>query len=351
MKRLASRLLATSLAALMLLGLTACQKEVQPPYVSRLPQELEPYALAWQLDAPELAERRGEIHYYFMAGEGMVINAASDYPEKWGDATLVVFPNGETMLIDAAMGAYAPVLVENLRRLGVEKLDYLFISHPHDDHSYGALVEGGVLDSFEVGMAYHSGLVNAAWSKYSLPEIFAGRGIPAQELKAGDVLTIGGVELKVFSPEDCTGGVTAKGSTNINNLSLVVRFTYGEHTALFTGDIYVERERELVLQYGRELDVDLLKMPHHGTEVSNSRDFAKVTSPEIAVAMGRRMVQKENYYYYAAEGARVLMDEHDGYIHISSDGKTMTYETSRQRLIDTPLKQQYAALDKWAGLE
>lgn len=346
MRKLTLRILSLCMAILMAACLTACgAPETPEPEPIEVPKEYARHVSPWELDVAQDAIDNQTMEFYFMSDLG------STQPGKWGDACLVVFPNGETMLIDAAMGAYAPVLVENLRRLGVEKLDYLFISHPHDDHSYGALVEGGVLDSFEVGTAYHSGLVNAAWSKYSLPEIFAGRGIPAQELKAGDVLTIGGVELKVFSPEDCTGGVTAKGSTNINNLSLVVRFTYGEHTALFTGDIYVERERELVLQYGRELDVDLLKMPHHGTEVSNSRDFAKVTSPEIAVAMGRRMVQKENYYYYAAEGARVLMDEHDGYIHISSDGKTMAYETSRQRLIDTPLKQQYAALDKWAGLE
>ena len=334
------------LAVVLLLCLWGCAPKAEEP-----PLPDSPFAIRWQVDAPAEAQRRGEIHYYFMAGEGMTITANSDYPEKWGDATLVVFPNGETMLIDAAMGNYAPVLVENLRRLGVEKLDYLLISHPHDDHSYGALVEGGVLDSFPVGKAYHSGLVNANWSKYSLPDVFRERGIPAEELKMGDELTIGGVHLKVLSPEDCTGGVTAKGSTNINNLSLVIRFDYQEHSALFPGDIYVERESNLIRQWGSTLDVDLLKMPHHGTEVSNSQPFAKVTSPEIAVAMGRRAVQRDNYYYYAAEGTRVLIDELDGYIHVSSDGKTMQYETSRERVLDTPLKQQYGALDAWAGLD
>ena len=343
--RLRKRILTLLAAMLLLPYFGGCAPKSETP----LPEDS--VVIPWETDATKEARRRGEIHYYFMAGEGMVITADSEYPEKWGDSTLVVFPNGETMLIDAAMGNYAPVLVENLRRLGVEKLDYLLISHPHDDHSYGALVEGGVLDSFEVGKVYHSGLVNAGWSKYSLPDIFCERGIPAEELKAGDERTIGGVRLRILSPEDCTGGVTAKGSTNVNNLSLVVRFDYGEHSALFTGDIYVAREEELIRQWGRTLDVDLLKMPHHGTEVSNSQSFAKVTSPEIAVAMGRRAVQRENYYYYAAEGTRVLMDEHDGYIHVSSDGKTMKYETSRERVIDTDLKRQYAALDEWGGIK
>ena len=67
-----------------------------------------------------------------MAGNGLVIDTANEKGqiEKWGDSCLVVFPNGETMLIDAADYRYTPVLMENLKRLGVEKLDYIMLSHP-----------------------------------------------------------------------------------------------------------------------------------------------------------------------------------------------------------------------------
>ena len=170
MKRSIPQLLAVLLAALMLLSLTACGGK------SDLPEEYEPYAIDWKVDVPAKARRNSEIHYYFMAGEGMIVDAETQYPEKWGDATLVVFPNGEAMLIDDGMAVYAPVLVENLRRLGVEKLDYLLISHPHNDHAHAAFPDGGVLDSIEVGKSCHSGLVNLKWEKYvALPMAFRWR--------------------------------------------------------------------------------------------------------------------------------------------------------------------------------
>lgn len=339
MNKLQKKILCAILMLALMLPLAACGEE------SELPEEYETYVIPWEVDAPAQAKKDGRIHYYFMAGEGMIIDPDSQYPEKWGDSTLIVFPSGETMLIDTGMEVYAPVLVENLRRLGVKKLDYLVFSHPHDDHAHAAFPEGGVLDSIEVGKIYHSGLVNENWKKYIMVDECAAYGVPVEILKKGDVLEIGGVRMEVLHPEDCTGR-TSGSTPEINNLSLVIRFDYGEHSSLFTGDIYVETEKDLVLEYKDGLDVDLLKMPHHGTEISNCQAFARMTSPEIAVAMGRRTVLRENYYYYAAEGTRVLIDEHDGYIHVSSDGSDLIYETSRERVIDTELEEQYAALDE-----
>lgn len=330
MKRLASRLLATSLAALMLLGLTACQKEVQPPYVSRLPQELEPYALAWQLDAPELAERRGEIHYYFMAGEGMVINAASDYPEKWGDATLVVFPNGETMLIDSGKTDLGKLMVWNLKRMGIEKLDYVLITHHHDDHCYG-LMYGGILDEFEIGQFYHNEVYLSGYSDPQfMDKAIAAKGIPSQTLKAGDKLSFGEVQMEVLWPKPEDVGITVS-NNELNDYSMVMRFDYKDTSALFTGDIFVKVEEELVNMYGDKLDVDLLKIPHHGAMSSSSELFANAVTPKVAVATGYQAMAAQLYARYTATGSKVYLDFCDGYVHVTSDGTDMTWETSRER--------------------
>ena len=64
---------------------------------------IEAYLIPWEVSAAETAAADGTLHFYFMAGEGMVVNpnSASSAPEKWGDSCLVAFPNGQLMLIDA----------------------------------------------------------------------------------------------------------------------------------------------------------------------------------------------------------------------------------------------------------
>lgn len=120
------------------------------------------------------------VNYYFMSGEGKTMDTSAKVALKQGDCCLVVFPNGETMLIDVAMKEYYPILEHNLKRLGITHIDYVLLSHPHDDHC-GGLWEGAVkgswnstiknydyaestlLRTFSVDEVFHSGLKNSGW--------------------------------------------------------------------------------------------------------------------------------------------------------------------------------------------
>jgi len=139
------RVFALLLCALMTLSLAACAEDP----MADVPEELRAYVIPWKLDVSQNAADKKEIHFYFMSGEHMLIdpNNEKGQVEKWGDSCLVVFPNGETMLIDAAFGVYTPVLMQNLKRLGITELDYAVLSHPHTDH-YGSARD--VLENVEV---------------------------------------------------------------------------------------------------------------------------------------------------------------------------------------------------------
>jgi len=311
---------------LALLVLTGC---------GQTPSEYEAYLSPWKLNAAAEAKQTQEMRFYFMAGEGLRMGEESD-PEKWGDSCLIVFPDGQTMLIDTGMAAYAPVLVENLHRLGVKKLDYLVISHPHDDHAYGALTEGGILDSFPVGKAFCNGAYNSNWSDpQALEKALRKHDVPWQAWRKGDSLDIGPVHASVLWPTEAEGQTYTR-TEDINDSSLVLRFDYGEFSALFTGDIYRTAEWKLLEQDSAALDVDLLKIPHHGNQTSSSADFAAAVSPELAVATGRLAMTTTIYYTYTKNGARVCFDFCDGYISAAAkaDG-TLTAQTSRARTVTT----------------
>lgn len=109
---------------------------------------------------------------------------------------------------------------------------------------------------------------------------------------------------------------------------MVIRFDYGEHSSMFTADIYTATENKLRAMYTNgELDVDFMKVPHHGIGQS-SLAFLEAVTPEIAVATGYQTISSDITSRYNTVGATLLEDLYHGYIHIFSgtDG-VMSVET------------------------
>ena len=298
----------------------------------------------WTYDVVQKAVEENKLHYYFMSGEWHAYSGGSSEPEKWGDSCLIVFPDGQTMLIDSGVSQYGPILVENLQRMGITRIDHLVITHPHSDHQNGAFHQSnrkgnGVLDLFDIGKVYYRGGYDSKNMEASqlVETVCTQRNLPLEILEMGDTLQIGEVSIQVLWPavgtsEKDTTGVNAAAA---NNASIVLRFDYQDHSALFTGDIYAEKEADLMELHGELLDVDLLKAPHHGNGItSNSEEFLAAVSPEIAVATGFENIQSRVAQRFTDVGATLLGDRTCGYIHITADGTDeMTYETSRQEAL------------------
>ena len=335
------RILAFVLLALMTLSLAACAEDP----MADVPEELRAYVIPWKLDVSQNAADKKEIHFYFMSGEHMLIDANNEkgQVEKWGDSCLVCFPNGETMLIDAAFGVYTPVLMQNLKRLGITELDHAVISHPHTDHYQGFTEPNGVLATIPVKNFYYSRKSN------DLNAEFQNAGAQLHQLLTGDTLEIGGVKLTVLSPDQhqLDNPTDTNSTSNTNNSSMVLRMDYGEFSALFTGDIYKAEERRLVKEYEGTglLDVDLLKLPHHGDTTSSSTEWANATSPKLGVATGAVSINTTIYMRYAQYAETILHDLNDGYVHVWSDGSdSCQWERSREREVTT--YDKYDAMSK-----
>lgn len=333
-------LLAVCTVLSMLPGCTAAPTPTDAPTETTQPTEtteavVEPMYCPWEYDVSARAE--GKLHYYFMASGGIKANTSTT---KWGDATLIVFPNGETMLVDSGQVGYAPVLLENLRRMGIEKLDYLLLTHSHSDHINGAVTEGGLLDSMPIGLVYISGVYNGKLNLYNdrvedpdiVDKLCKEKGIPVQILQQGDILRFGDIEMHVLWPDKGLVNQMIEGTEEVNNNSLVLRFDFGSHRAMFPGDLYESGEDALEQAYKDDpeaLRAQLLKMPHHGHGTSSSMNFAAAVLPELAIASGYTVVGSKIKSVYNVTGTEVLSDYKNGYIHVVTDGTDMTWETSR----------------------
>lgn len=285
----------------------------------------------------EEARETASMIICFMSGEAAQISggdAASVFGDtKWGDSALIAFPSGDTMLIDGGMSDYAPLLTENLRTLGIDHIDCVMLTHRHDDHYGGLLCPGGVLDSFEVGCIYSSGIYNGKSSDPAKLERIAGeKQIPVQTLACGDSAEFGETVMEVLWPLPGQEGTASSSVEDCNNQSLVVRFTYGEVSALFTGDLYTSGETLLLAEHGAQaLQSDILKIPHHGRQTSSSKDFLEAVSPQIAVATGAIPMDMGTYTKYVQAGAEVYMDLYDGYVQITTDGTDIACVCSKVR--------------------
>lgn len=304
-----------------------------------------PYLCPWTEDVVAQAKQDGRLHYYFMSGEGMLISETQSQKDKWGDSCLIVFPDGQTMLVDSGPKAYGPVLAQNLLRMGITKLDYLLITHPHSDHVNGAfaiqnvLYENGLLNCITVGQVLHRGGYDPDSTNSTLAQRMCDEfGIPIDILEKGDTLNIGGVRMEVIWPLVGAGDTLVSGGVEVNDMSIVMRFDFGEHSSLFTGDLYTSGEAMVLENTEADvLDVDFMKVPHHGYLTSSSVDFLKAVSPELAVSTGCLKIPTRLRDRYADLGIELLDDGLRGYIHVSTDGTDLTYETTRNdEATDTP---------------
>ena len=185
-----------------------------------------------------------------------------------GDATLVVAPNGRTMLIDAGprderFDAGERVVLPHLERFGVQQIDALVVTHPHADHAGGALA---LLRAGVVHTLFHNGdnYSSALWQE-TLAEA-ARQNIPVRVLHAGDTLALDpSVHFQVLSPAE-----TLPHPPETNDASVVLRLAYGQTTALLLGDAQLDAEAHLVARYRPLLAANVVKVGHHGSRTSSA---------------------------------------------------------------------------------
>ena len=295
-----------------------------------------PYLAPWTEDVVAKAKADGKIHYYFMAGEGLHISDGQTYKDKWGDACLIVFPDGQTMLVDSGPLSYAPVLATNLERMGITHLDYLMFTHPHSDHQNGifhdaAILNIGLIDRITIDKVLWRGGYDERADTTLPARVTRDYGIPCEVVERGDVFRIGDVRLEIIWPNAGDGDSLLSGGEEINSMSITMRFDYGEHSALFTGDLYVSGEMNILERVDTELlKADFLKVPHHAYNTSSCSAFLNAVDPDLAVATGRLPVPQVVYNRYEDLGIEMLDDRIYGYIHVTADAEgVMTTETSR----------------------
>jgi len=198
-----------------------------------------------------------------------------------GDAILMEFPGGKHLLIDSGpisqrFNSGEKIVVPLLKRMGISKIDYFVITHPHSDHIGGAQ---SVIKSLRVDSLFMGSLDSTNREVRNLLECAQTRNVGLKEICAGNQIFIDpNVRIYALYP---TQGMSAE--KNLNNSSVVLKIMYGNASILTTGDAGVEVEHKLILRFQDLLSSDVLKVGHHGSISSTSEEFLNIVHPQKAL--------------------------------------------------------------------
>jgi competence protein ComEC len=211
-----------------------------------------------------------------------------------GDSIFIVGPDGSTMLVDAGgpVGALAEA-AEATSRFDVGEevvspylwsrrfrhLDVLALSHAHSDHMGGM---PAVMRNFRPRELWVSIDPNSDAYRALLAEA-KDLGVQVRHFYAGDQVAWGGTQVTILAPE----AWYTNPHDPVNNDSLVMRVQYGKSSVLLEGDAEAPSEREM-LAHDRVAAVTLLKVGHHGSSTSTTKEFLNAAAPKDAViSVGR----------------------------------------------------------------
>lgn len=235
-----------------------------------------------------------------------------------GDAIFIQV-NKLNILIDAGEREHAQTIIDYLKSYGVESLDYVFLTHPHEDHLGGM---GEVISNFDLGEFYTPNKTLVTKSFKRLTDALEHKSKTMNFIQGGMSFDFGeGVLMEIFSPNRET-------YLNPNNYSPIMKLSIGTTAFLFTGDAEELIEEE-VLRLNVDLKADVLKAPHHGSKTSSSPAFLEQVSPDFVVVTSEKgnthnLPSPEILNRYRELGYQVVLTEESGHVVFSSNGDEVT---------------------------
>lgn len=244
-----------------------------------------------------------------------------------GDACLIITPQNHSVLIDTGGSLNSDydigtrVDIPYLHHYGITSIDYLILSHLDADHSGGAI---SILQKIPVKhlIISNEGLSNYAQAlQLPLNNPILNNAIVAKENMS---FSLDNVNFQFLQPD-------IKQLKSSNEASNVLKLTYHNFSALFTGDLPQTSEHKLIASHPH-LQSTILKIAHHGSKTSSSEEFLHAVNPQLAIIS----VGKYNHFNHPSPevltrlqqlSINTLRTDEQGAIVISSDGYKFSIQT------------------------
>lgn len=237
--------------------------------------------------------------------------------------SIFITNNGYSMLIDGGENEDGKLVVNYLKEeLNVTKIDYVVGTHPHEDHIGGL---DDVINYIEVNEVYLPDSTTTTKTFEDLLDAIENKELSITIPEIGEKFSLGEMDFEVI--------YTGTGEKDLNEASIVLKMTFGKYKYLFTGDTTKQVEKKIL---DRDIDIDVLKVSHHGDRNSTCKEFLEATTPEYAIIS----VSEDNHYGHPVPETierikeyteKIYMTKDLGTIVLTSDGTSIqvnNYQTN-----------------------
>jgi len=224
------------------------------------------------------------------------------------------------MIIDGGNNADGDLIVNYLKDMGVSKIKYVVGTHPHEDH-IGGLDE--IIYNFDIGKIFIPDVITTTRTFEDLLDAIGNKDMTYTVPKIGSKYNLGKCKIKVL--------YTGTDNEDLNMSSIVIRLDYYNTSFLFMGDAPKAIENKIMK---KDIDVDVLKVGHHGSNTSSGYEFLNKVNPKYAVIS----VGKNNSYNLPGKytlnnlkklGIGTYRTDELGTIIITSDGNKLNINSKK----------------------
>lgn len=250
-----------------------------------------------------------------------------------GDATIIKFPDGKGALIDAGnankyFSIGDKVILPLLNRLGIDSLNYLFITHLDADHLFGTFK---LFEKVKIGTVFKPEPAAGDSADIKFEEYLSKNNYKIHHF-VNEELNIGEARLYFLNHSSLYEGI----KPGTNNKSMLLKLVYGNNSFLFTGDAGREVERRLAGYSASFLKSDILKAGHHGSRNSSDPTFINSVSP-VRVIISCGIENRYNHpspdvigYFYQKNIEVLRTDKHGGIMLLSDGTKILNIDWKKR---------------------
>ena len=231
--------------------------------------------------------------------------------------SILIIDNDHNMLIDGGNNEDGELIVNYLKELNIKKLDYIIATHPHEDHIGGL---DNVINNFEIKNILMPEVYTTTKTFEDVLDAIENNNLSITIPKIGDKYKLNLSSFEII--------YVGKDKSDLNDTSIILNLNFNNNSFLFTGDASKSIEKQIL---DKNIKADVLKLGHHGSKYSSSKEFLKQVNPKYAIIS----CGQDNIYKHPNEETLQSLDElqikyyitkDDGTIKITSDGNNITID-------------------------
>ncbi len=232
----------------------------------------------------------------------------------------IVICDDKVMMIDTGTKSQNIKIRGALFILNIDKIDYLIVTHPHDDHMGNAaeIIKRYNVDNIIMPKIASENQVDSLTFNNLINSIAKNKVNP-MTVVSGDSISLGRAKVDFFAPYEQ--------SDDLNNMSIILKIAFGATSFLFQGDAEETVENK-IMRSNFDISADVIKVGHHGSNTSTNENYLSKVNPSYAIIScgadnNFKHPNKQTIDTLEEQNVKTYITAYNGNITVTSDGKTV----------------------------